>query len=98
MYVHKDYLHQGIGKCLLDRMLHLINPGYESKGGYEWINHENYLKNGASRIVKCVSFSFLHEQGEVGETEMIWMKDFLKHFQFRKAGHIIGYGYKLGKV
>ncbi|KAF2653066.1 hypothetical protein K491DRAFT_22897 [Lophiostoma macrostomum CBS 122681] len=102
LYIHKDYLNQGIGKCLLDRMLDMVDPGYSLRGGYEWVNRSEYLKNGCSRLVKSVNFAFPHEcldkADEMAGAETGWMHDWLKAFGFRKAGHFSQIAYKYGKT
>jgi GNAT superfamily N-acetyltransferase len=96
MYVHPEYLRQGIGKCLLDRMLELVDNGYRSRGGYEWICNGAYLKSGPTRVIKTVNLHFLHEHGVASEVS--WVAAFLKSFDFRKCGHLYNMGYKLGKT
>jgi GNAT superfamily N-acetyltransferase len=98
MYVHKDYLNQGIGQCLLDRILDMVDPGYTLRGGYEWINRSQYLKNGCSRLVKSVNFAFPHESGKAGDAEVFWLSRWFKSFGFRKAGHLKALAFKYGKT
>ncbi|KAF2793707.1 hypothetical protein K505DRAFT_375151 [Melanomma pulvis-pyrius CBS 109.77] len=96
MYVHPEHLRQGIGKCLLDKMLELVDNGYRSRGGYEWSCQGDYLKNGSTRVVKSVNVIFPHENGVTSEVD--WVAAFLKSFEFRKSGHLHNMGYKNGKV
>jgi GNAT superfamily N-acetyltransferase len=96
MYVHPEYLHQGVGKCLLDKMLELVDNGYRSRGGYEWFCNGAYLKSGATRIIKTVNLHFLHEHGST--SEVTWVAAFLRSFDFRKSGHLHNMGFKLGKT
>lgn len=93
-YVHPDFLRQNIAKCLLDRLLEMVNTSYPAKGGYEWINHGEYLKHGCRRVVKIVNCNVPHD----ADDDMAWMTTFLKKFNFRKAGHMHKMGYKYGKV
>lgn len=97
IFVHHEHLHQGIGKCLMDRMMTLVNPGYMSKGGYDWVPRTEYLKHGCSRVVKVVNFSFPHANDAVEKEKLEYVSTFMKMFGFRKAGHLYGIGYKLNK-
>ena len=96
LYVHPEYLRKGVGKCLLDKMLDLVDNGYRARGGYEWACEGSYLRNGCTRVAKNVIITYPHEQGLV--TEVDWIAKFLKSFDFRKSGHLRSMGYKLGKV
>lgn len=94
MYIHPDFIRKGIAKCMLDRLIELINPSYMARGGYDWVNTGDYLKNGAGRVIKTVNISVPHEEGDGLE----WLTEFLKKFKFRKVGHMFKTGYKYGKV
>lgn len=96
MYVNPDYLHQGIGKCMLDRMIDLCHPGYIAKGGYEWVVRDDYLRNGCTRLVRTINFNFYHEQTD--DEKVGWVAEFMKKFGFRKAGHLWQMGFKHGKT
>lgn len=92
LYVHPEYQHGNVANCLLDRMLHLVSNSYMSKGGYDWVNDGDYLNTGKMRIVKVINLSVPHVEG----ANMEWMGNFLKKFEFRKAGHLMRVGYKAG--
>ncbi|KZM20448.1 N-acetyltransferase [Ascochyta rabiei] len=94
LYVHPGYVRQGIGKCLLDRIVYMANTGYKTRGGYEWVNEFEYLKNGKGRVVKTILASLHFERGD----EIEWAAKYLGDFGFRKAGRFKHVGYKDGKV
>ena len=96
MYVDPTYLRQGISKCMLDKLLDVVDTGYRARGGYDWICRGDYLKNGCRRVVKNINLTIPHEHGDDSEIE--WLTPFLKAFGFRKSGHIHMMGYKKGKV
>jgi hypothetical protein len=100
MYVHHEYLHSGVGKCMMDQILSIVHPGYISKGGYEWRPQGDYLRHGCSRVVKVINFALPHAAGngpQDDQEKVEWVTTFLKAFGFRKAGHFYGVGYKYGK-
>ncbi|KAF2624839.1 hypothetical protein BU25DRAFT_125193 [Macroventuria anomochaeta] len=94
LYVHPGYIRQGIGKCLLDRMMYIANTGYNIKGGYEWVNEFEYLKNGKSRVVKTILATLHYERGD----DVEWATSYLGDFGFKKAGRFAQIGHKGGKV
>lgn len=96
LYVHPGYIRQGVGKCLLDRMMFLANTGYNAKGGYEWINEFEYLKNGKGRVVKTILTDLHYERGDEKNNE--WAISYLGEFGFKKAGRFSQIGHKHGKV
>jgi L-amino acid N-acyltransferase YncA len=36
IFVHDEYRGRGVGSCLLDKMIQLLDPAYKAKGGYDW--------------------------------------------------------------
>lgn len=94
LFVHPGYVRKGIAKCLLDRLLETVSTGYQSKGGYDWVNRSEYLKNGAGRVVKTINVSVPHEDKE----DTTWLTKFLRDFGFRKGGHLKNMAYKKEKV
>lgn len=94
IYVHPGYIRQGVGQCLLDRMMYMTNTGYNAKGGYDWVNDFEYLKNGKTRVVKTILTTLHYERGE----DVEWATSYLGSFGFKKAGRFSQIGHKLDKV
>ncbi|KAF2714879.1 hypothetical protein K504DRAFT_457068 [Pleomassaria siparia CBS 279.74] len=96
LYVHPEYVRQGVAKCLLDKLLDLVDNVYKVRGGYDWSCPGQYLKSGASRIVKTILLTVPHTKGD--STEINWISAFLKSFNFRKSGHLLNMGFKNGSI
>ena len=94
LFVHPEYTRKGIARCLLDRLLSTVSTGYCPKGGYEWVNTGEYLKNDAERVVKTVNLSIPHDSKD----DMEWTTKLLREFKFIKAGHVKQVGAKLDKM
>lgn len=94
LYVHPGYIRQGVGKCLLDQLMYLSHTGYNKKGGFEWVNEFEYLKNGKNRVIKTILVGVHHGRGD----DAHWVAEYLGEFGFRKAGRFSHVGYKVGKV
>jgi hypothetical protein len=78
----------------LDRILEMCNTSYHVRGGYEYRNDYEYLRNGPSRVIKTIMLTVHIEHGEK-DTKA---HEYLKPFKFYRAGHIPEIGYKNGKV
>lgn len=89
-FVRPGFTNQGVGKCLLDRVLTMTDMSYTARGGYEYVNKFEYLKNGSSRVVKTILFNVLHKHGE----EIPRQKKVMEMFNFQRCGHIYNIGYK----
>jgi L-amino acid N-acyltransferase YncA len=94
LYVHPGFVCQKIAQCLLDRILEMCNTSYHVRGGYEYRNDYEYLRNGPSRVIKTIMLTVHIEHGEK-DTKA---HEYLKPFKFYRAGHIPEIGYKNGKV
>lgn len=95
LFVHPGFVCKGIGKCLMDRLLEIVDTSYRVRGGYEYINNYEYLKTGPSRVVKTILLNVHHEHGEDAERE--WQGRFLTECKFTRVGRLPKVGYKLGK-
>ncbi|KAF2864980.1 hypothetical protein BDV95DRAFT_269174 [Massariosphaeria phaeospora] len=96
MFVHPGYLNKGVGKCLLDRLLSIVNTGYTAKRGYEWRCPGEYLRNDAGRVIKTINVTVPLDHDNVDEIK--WVTAFFRAFDFRKSGHLMKMAYKLGKT
>jgi L-amino acid N-acyltransferase YncA len=94
LFVDPGYVRQGIGKCLLDKMMEYAHPNYPARGGYEYVNDYEYLKTGEKRIVKTILISYHYERDE----NVSWVSEYLRPFGFLRAGNFHMVGFKDGKV
>ncbi|ORY13433.1 hypothetical protein BCR34DRAFT_269459 [Clohesyomyces aquaticus] len=94
VFVDHNYRSQGISKCLLDQMISIVDTSYNPRGGYDWINRGDYLKNGCGRVIKTINATVPHEPES---SELNRVSALLKFFNFKKAGHLRSMGYKFGK-
>jgi L-amino acid N-acyltransferase YncA len=94
LYVHPGFVCQKIAQCLLDRVLEMCNTSYHARGGYEYQNDYEYLRNGPNRVIKTIMLNVHIEHGEK-DTKA---HEYLKTFKFYRAGHIPEIGFKNGKV
>ncbi|KAH6644701.1 hypothetical protein C7974DRAFT_408362 [Boeremia exigua] len=96
LYIHPGYVRQGVGQCLLDQLMHISHPGYNKKGGYEYVNNFQYLRSGKTRLVKTILMDLRYY--ERGNEDIEWATGYLGEYGFKKAGHFTLIGHKFGKV
>ncbi|KAI2480052.1 hypothetical protein Ptr902_08233 [Pyrenophora tritici-repentis] len=97
LFVHPGFVKKGIAKCLMDRILEMVDTSYNARGGYQYINNFDYLKNGPSRVIKTILLNVHHKNG--GESmETGWQSKFLSAFKFSRSGRLPKVGYKNDKV
>jgi L-amino acid N-acyltransferase YncA len=93
LYVHPGYIRQGIGKCLLDKLMDYADTSYKKKGGYEYVNNFEYLKTGNMQILKTITVR-MHYEGDDAE----WATTYFGDYGFKRAGRYYEIGHKIGKV
>ena len=96
LFVHPGFVSKGLGKCLVDRLLEMVDTSYRARGGYEYVNDDEYLKTGPSRIIKTVLLNVHHENGE--DLDADWRGKFLSACKFVRVGRLPKAGYKYDKV
>ncbi|KAF2431587.1 hypothetical protein EJ08DRAFT_733254 [Tothia fuscella] len=97
IYVHHEYLHKGVGKSLLDRMIWLLDPQYKSRDLVEWrVNPDDVAWNyaGSRRVINTVfAFPIYNSDDKVRIT---WMSRWLEQFGFAKKCELEQCGIKMG--
>ncbi|OAL56404.1 hypothetical protein IQ07DRAFT_674610 [Pyrenochaeta sp. DS3sAY3a] len=94
LIVHPGFTQKKIAKCLLDCLLEMSNTGYKVRGGYDYVNESEYLKQGPTRVIKTMLLHFHHKHGE----DIDWANEFMRDFNFHRAGRFSHIGYKQGNV
>ena len=100
VYVSQEYLHRGIGRCLFDRMMAIVDFNHPPSGGVEWRGPPMLNIREISRIHVEVPY-FADDAAEVEAME--WKKAWLcgskgrgrMHFQHYATQP--GFGFKKGK-
>jgi len=93
LYVHCDYLLNGIGNCLLDRLLYFLDPGYQYRGGYEWT--EDSVTFRGERVIKTILCHALYASEELDR--IVFLDRWLRQYGLRKVGELEDIGIKQRK-
>lgn len=96
--VHQDFLHQGIGRALMDRILSALSPDHNlldcapflyTNGLSQWIG-------GGSRQAKAIMVNVLFINGK--EDTFTWRKQWLTNYGFEHIGTLPNVAFKQGKL
>jgi L-amino acid N-acyltransferase YncA len=93
IYVHQAHLHQGVGKCLMDKLIDSTDRGHIARKGYPFTcapeMRHGYSAGGARDLIKLLILvrSFDKPRGEK-ENDLPWIKKWLEdEWGFEQLGH-----------
>lgn len=93
VFTDKDKYMKGIAKCLLDKLMSLLDPMYVAKGGYDVVGDD--LQDGPQRRISNVIVNVPYDPNT---PRLAWMEqNLLKWMGFEKVGDLKGIGLKEGK-
>ena len=97
LYVHHEYLHMGVGKNLMDRMMFLLDPGHKTYNAVEWrVTEAEHKVPGSVRIIENVILKVPYVPDEEDQ-RMEWMETWLLDFDFKMVGILEKIGVKSSK-
>lgn len=92
-YIHKESTQKSIAKCLLDKLMGLLDPEYVERGGFD-IEGEELEGVGPSRVIKNIIANVPYAQPERLEWIGRWLSAWLG---FKQVGILEDVGNKAGK-
>ncbi|KAK3725501.1 hypothetical protein LTR37_000471 [Vermiconidia calcicola] len=93
VYVNHEHYLKGIAKCLLDKMIAMLDPDYVERGGFDTVGEE--LEGvGPSRMVSNIIINLPYDKPERLEWTERWLSNWL---DFKQVGNLTGIGNKEGK-
>lgn len=100
IYVHQDHLHQGVGKCLMDKLIDSTDRGHIARRGYPFtcapeLRH-GYSAGGARDLIKLlIIFRSFDKPRNAKENDLPWIKKWLEEeWNFEQQGHVPKSGVK----
>lgn len=100
IFVKRGWRHNGVGKCLMDKMMAITDPDHIPRGGYDFgLPTTNLLQYemGGSRVVKSIIVNVHYDAKDRERFE--WLSKWLQEtWKFSKVGEMEEIGYKLGKL
>ena len=96
IFVHNGHYMKGIGKCLLDKMVGMLDPMYIERGGYD-VEGEELEGIGSSRVVQNVIINIPYETEKPVRLEWIgkWLTNWIG---FAQVADLPKVGLKDGKL
>jgi L-amino acid N-acyltransferase YncA len=98
VYVQRDARNQGVGKCLLDRLLYMLESDYQPAMDYPWYCNGRFAISGSVRRFHRILATILiapEDKGDFGRSQ--WMQHYLQSFGFEKCGHLSEVGLRKGR-
>jgi len=95
VYTHKEYNMKGVATCLMDKLVSLLDPHYEERGGFEVQGQDlEGARVGASRILQNIVINLPYAQPERLEWASRWLCGWLG---FEQVGDMKNIGIKNSK-
>lgn len=92
LFVDPAFVRYGVGRCLLDKIIHVLDSGYNACGGYEFITDSMGYSAGGRRSVACIIIHVPYSRQTTKELE--WTKEWLEGFGFEQSGDLKDIGRK----
>ena len=95
VWVHEDHYMKGIGTCLLDKLMAMLDPEYLERGGYD-TEGEELEGVGPMRIIQIIMINLPYESDKPARLEWVgkWLTSWLGFEQEANMRHV---GMKNGK-
>lgn len=93
MFVKASMLRKGVGRCLLDRILSVLDPCYCVRGGYDFRGDEFRYGPGGKRVVGSIIVNIPYDTKD--KSRAMWMQNWLSQWEFEQAGELFDIGRKL---
>ena len=92
VWVHKDYYMKGIGKCLVDKLMGMLDADYIERGGYD-IDDEELEGRAPSRTIQNIIINLSYDADRPARLE--WVGNWLTNWiGFKQSGDLKGVGFK----
>ncbi|KAK7529391.1 hypothetical protein IWX50DRAFT_460477 [Phyllosticta citricarpa] len=96
VFVNPKFQRQGIGSCLMDRLMKQSSLEYEGFDGYEFVGDgSNLAERGGGRMLSGVIMNVPHDSDDPKDLDDV--TKFLSKFDMNKVGNLPGIGIKLKK-
>lgn len=92
LYVHPEYTRKGVGRNLLDRLIHCLTSAYAYKNGAPWINPNNDSIQEANGGGMYHQVQFQVPVEKLNDPDIEWVSKFLRKFWFKKEATLPSVG------
>lgn len=92
MYVKPTYLRNGIGRCLMDRMMLILDEQYLDRAGYEFIGSNTEYSSGGRRNIGNIVIHVPYDAKD--DSTLCWVRKWLEQWDFMQSGEYREIGLK----
>lgn len=95
VFTDPDFVKYGVARTLLDKLIHVLDSHYLSRGGYEFASDSTDYTSGGRRSVACILVNVPHSKED---ESFAWKTKWLEQFDFIETGTLKGIGRKLNQT
>ncbi|KZF24120.1 hypothetical protein L228DRAFT_266484 [Xylona heveae TC161] len=95
LYVRPEHRQLGIGRCLMDKLMGLLDPIYVEREGYDFVFEGGEYGPGGARVIGKVLCMIAYDGND--RTQLDWLKKWLEQWEFAQVGDLLGIGWKFDK-
>lgn len=92
-FVKSGFTQKGVGRCLLDKLISVMDPLYSLRGGYEFDGDAILYGPGGKRVVGSIIINIPHDSKDKGRLTVL--QNWLSQWDFQPAGELFEVGHKL---
>jgi len=96
IFVKENYLQKGIGRCLMDKLISVLDLSYIDRGGYEFLGDKSAYSTGGRRKIGNMIVNIPHSSTDVARSA--WIEKWLNQWAFEACGHYSEVGHKLNTM
>ncbi|KAK8177976.1 hypothetical protein IWX90DRAFT_39187 [Phyllosticta citrichinensis] len=97
VYVHQHFRRQGIGSCLMDRLMKQLSLEYEGFEGYDFVGDGTSMaERGGCRLLQSVIMNVPHDSDNPKDLDGV--TKFLSKFNMKQVGNLPSVGIKVKKI
>ena len=96
MFVKPGSTQLGVGRSLMDKLVLVLDPHYNERGGYEFDGDAIQYGAGGRRVVGSIVVNIPYNTADTKRPE--WVQKWLSQWEFQKAGELSEVGHKLNTM
>lgn len=90
IYVKPRFYRKGVGRCMLDKIVSVLDSLYLDRGGYDFLTEDPSYCSGGARVIGSIIINAPYADS----TRKDWLISWLKQFDFEQCGDYADIGIK----
>lgn len=96
IFVKQSSIQKGVGRCLMDKLMLVLDQHYVDRGGYEFVGNDVEYGSGGKRVIGSVVVNITYDASD--NKRLVWLQNWLTQWNFEQAGELSQIGHKLNTV